>query len=87
MLKSGGLPKLPLPPLEQTMEKYLIAMQPLTTPQQLDRLKNLVKSFSSSTAIGPRLQLYLEEQREQKDNWVSCIIILIAHTHTYNSHS
>uniref|UniRef100_A0AAU6PBV7 Choline O-acetyltransferase n=1 Tax=Protohermes xanthodes TaxID=1452977 RepID=A0AAU6PBV7_9NEOP len=51
------------------MERYLIAMQPLVTTSQLERTRAIVKAFSAPGAHGTRLQLYLNEQRELKDNW------------------
>lgn len=64
-----ALPKVPVPPLEQTMADYLRALQPIVTPQQFERVEKIVKQFSAQP--GPKLHEYLVEKREAEDNWVS----------------
>uniref|UniRef100_A0A182S9A5 Choline O-acetyltransferase n=1 Tax=Anopheles maculatus TaxID=74869 RepID=A0A182S9A5_9DIPT len=61
------LPKVPVPTVEQTMAEYLRVLQPIVTPQQLDRTKSIIKQFSAT--IGPGLQEYLLARRETEDNW------------------
>lgn len=63
------LPKVPVPPLEQTMTEYLRALQPIVTSQQYEKTEKIVKQFM--IAPGPRLNQYLLEKRELEDNWVS----------------
>lgn len=64
-----ALPKVPVPPLEQTMADYLKALHPITTPQQFEKAEKIIKQFSVSP--GPKLHEYLVEKREAEDNWVS----------------
>ncbi|KAL7729126.1 hypothetical protein ACLKA6_009597 [Drosophila palustris] len=69
------LPKVPVPPLEQTMADYVLALEPITTPSQLERTKGIIKQFSSPQGLGPRLHQYLLDKRESEDNWVSILLI------------
>jgi choline O-acetyltransferase len=64
-----ALPKVPVPPLEQTMAEYLRAIKPITTAQQYDKTEKIVKQFSVNP--GPKIYEYLVEKREAEDNWVS----------------
>ncbi|KAH8402760.1 hypothetical protein KR215_009885, partial [Drosophila sulfurigaster] len=63
------LPKVPVPPLEQTMADYVLALEPITTPAQLERTKGIIKQFSAPQGLGPRLHQYLLDKREAEDNW------------------
>lgn len=64
-----ALPKVPVPPLEQTMSEYLRVLKPIVTAQQYDRAEKIVKQFSVSP--GPKLHQYLVDKRDADDNWVS----------------
>lgn len=57
----ASLPKLPVPELKDTMERYLVAIEPLVTPQQLQKTKQVVADFQSNQAWGPYLQGQLKE--------------------------
>lgn len=57
----ASLPKLPVPELKDTMERYLVAIEPLVTPQQLQKTKQVVADFQSNQAWGPYLQDQLKE--------------------------
>ncbi|KAH8312238.1 hypothetical protein KR044_009947, partial [Drosophila immigrans] len=63
------LPKVPVPPLEQTMADYVLALEPITTSAQLERTKGIIKQFSAPQGLGPRLHQYLLDKREAEDNW------------------
>ncbi|KAH8359409.1 hypothetical protein KR093_006523, partial [Drosophila rubida] len=63
------LPKVPVPPLEQTMADYVLALEPITTAAQLERTKGIIKQFSAPQGLGPRLHQYLVDKREAEDNW------------------
>ncbi len=39
------IPRLPIPALEETCRKYLIQVQPLLTPAELEYTKGAVKEF------------------------------------------
>ncbi|CAG0914256.1 unnamed protein product [Notodromas monacha] len=63
------LPKLPLPALGQTLDRYLAAVQALVSPSQFQRTKRLVEQFSSGSDLGPRIQKELTRKRDKEDNW------------------
>ncbi|XP_034127226.1 choline O-acetyltransferase [Drosophila guanche] len=63
------LPKIPVPPLEETMADYVRALEPITTPAQLERTKELIRQFTAPQALGERLHQYLLDKREVEDNW------------------
>lgn len=65
------LPKLPIPPLENTLRKYEKTLKPLLNEQEQDRIREIIKEFGKPNGHGSKLQLYLENRREQLDNWVS----------------
>lgn len=65
------LPKVPVPALDETMADYIRALEPITTPAQLERTKELIRQFSAPQGIGARLHQYLLDKREAEDNWVS----------------
>ncbi|KPI85728.1 carnitine palmitoyltransferase-like protein [Leptomonas seymouri] len=49
-----SLPKLPLPSLNDTLQRYLVAVQPLCTPRQQEETARVVKVFKEKE--GPHLQ-------------------------------
>ncbi|KAK3925823.1 Choline O-acetyltransferase [Frankliniella fusca] len=63
------LPKLPLPPLQQTVDRYLDAVRPLVPPAAFERTRNIAKAFAAPAGPGPRLQRALEKRRECTANW------------------
>lgn len=63
-----ALPKVPVPPLEQTMAEYLRVLQPITTAQQYEKAEKIIKQFLVQP--GPKLYQYLVDKREADDNWV-----------------
>lgn len=68
-MQQPDLPKLPVPELDKTMERYLQAIQPILTTTQFENVKNLAKSFEEID--GPELQHELYERRMKMKNWVS----------------
>jgi pyrroloquinoline quinone (PQQ) biosynthesis protein C len=70
-LQEAPLPKLPVPSLEQTMDKYEYTMRPLLNTEEQRKLKHLIEKFSGPGCLGRQLQLYLLDRQEKMDNWVS----------------
>lgn len=65
------LPRLPVPALEDTLEKYLKTVKPLVTDEEFAVTEEIVKKFSAPDAIGATLQKKLLERARNTENWLS----------------
>ncbi|NP_001124191.1 choline O-acetyltransferase isoform X1 [Danio rerio] len=65
-----ALPKLPIPPLKQTLDMYLTCMGHLVPEDQFRKTKAVVEKFGAPGGVGETLQKKLLERSEQKANWV-----------------
>lgn len=65
-----ALPRLPVPDLERTVNKYLATLQPLLTNSQLEYTKSLVQTFVAPDGPGPKVQAQLLYRQQRMDNWV-----------------
>ncbi|XP_043939347.1 carnitine O-palmitoyltransferase 1, brain isoform isoform X2 [Protopterus annectens] len=65
----ASLPRLPVPAVKDTMQRYLESVQPLTDDQQFKRMSALAKDFELNLA--PRLQRYLKVKSWWSSNYVS----------------
>ncbi|KAM4030342.1 choline O-acetyltransferase [Anomaloglossus baeobatrachus] len=68
--EAEGLPKLPVPPLQQTMDLYLKCMKHLVSEEQYKKSKGVVDRFMMPGGTGEMLQQKLEEHREKTENWI-----------------
>ncbi|CAG5122644.1 unnamed protein product [Candidula unifasciata] len=64
-----SLPKLPVPPLEQTLKKYLDTCRPLLDDEQYKRTQEVVARFKQGE--GPVLHKLLEQRAQSTVNWLS----------------
>lgn len=69
MLKyQSSLPKLPVPPLHQSLQKYLKAVRPIVNDEEFEKTSKAVEEFGNGTGL--QLQKVLEERAKTQENWV-----------------
>jgi len=64
-----GLPKLPIPALEETCARYLEAVAPLLSAAELEQTRRAVAQFSTGDA--PALQRALHEYAQDKPSYIA----------------
>uniref|UniRef100_A0A452GP33 Choline/carnitine acyltransferase domain-containing protein n=1 Tax=Gopherus agassizii TaxID=38772 RepID=A0A452GP33_9SAUR len=70
LASSFPLPRQPVPPLAQTLERYLRSLEVLVTPEELEETRQLVQEFGAPGGEGERLQAQLERRAARMENWV-----------------
>ncbi|CAL7935981.1 unnamed protein product [Xylocopa violacea] len=74
--KETTLPKLPVPDLESTLQKYLAQVE-VVAPNCLPKTRSLVRAFLAGP--GPKLQQRLLERRQKVPNWIMSLARLLRH--------
>ena len=70
LLNKLSLPKLPIPDLNLTLEKYLRCVKPILSDENYARTEHIVNEFSKIGGVGQNLQNILFKLAEEKENWV-----------------
>lgn len=65
----GSLPRLPVPSVHNTMERYLRSVRPLLNDEDYTRMEKLANEFENT--IGKKLQRYLQLKSWWSTNYVS----------------
>ena len=64
------MPKLPVPDLKLTLQKYLRCVMPIVSEDAYKKTEVIVNKFSEPGGIGEQLQKILLDEAQTKDNWV-----------------
>nr|XP_006818458.1 PREDICTED: carnitine O-acetyltransferase-like [Saccoglossus kowalevskii] len=67
----SSLPKLPVPQFQKTLQKYLLAVQPLLTEEEFQHTKQIVEEFGKPGGQGEELQMKLVQRSQKYENWLS----------------
>lgn len=62
------LPSLPLPELQDTMERYYASLVPFGTPEELAQSRKIIEEFKNG--IGVKLHAVLKERAANMKNWL-----------------
>ena len=65
------LPPLPVPPLRETLARYVESIAPLVSPPELAKTGGAVAELLKPGGLGEQLQAGLEVRAEMRDNWLS----------------
>lgn len=66
-----SVPPQSVPPLEQTLQRYLRALQPLLPADELEHTRGIVQKFGSPGGLGEKLQKELKRRAKHSHNWIS----------------
>lgn len=77
-------PNLPLPKLNDTMERYYESLKPFGTPDELANSRKIIDNFQNG--IGKELHAILEKRAKTHKNWVSFLLLFFI-THNSYIHS
>ncbi|KAJ8334963.1 hypothetical protein SKAU_G00406020 [Synaphobranchus kaupii] len=69
--RSLSVPAQPVPPLAQTLQGYLRALEPLLPADELEHTREVVRKFGAEGGLGEKLQRGLEKRARHSHNWIS----------------
>ncbi|XP_073700682.1 carnitine O-acetyltransferase b [Garra rufa] len=64
-------PPQPVPPLGQTLQRYLTALEPLLPADEIEHTRKIVQKFGSPGGLGEKLQRELIKRAKHSHNWIS----------------
>jgi len=64
-----------VPPLAQTLQRYLRALEPLLPPDELEHTHRIVQKFGCSGGLGEKLQRELIKRAKHSHNWVRIALV------------
>ncbi|PSN55812.1 hypothetical protein C0J52_02486 [Blattella germanica] len=67
----ASLPRLPIPELEKTCDRYLAALQPILSPQEYSRTQAIVSEFRNGDGVQLQKQLKDWDKRNKHTNYIS----------------
>uniref|UniRef100_A0A3Q3WW76 Choline/carnitine acyltransferase domain-containing protein n=1 Tax=Mola mola TaxID=94237 RepID=A0A3Q3WW76_MOLML len=67
----SSVPAQPVPPLAQTLQGYLRALEPLLPAEELSHTRRMVQEFGRPGGLGAQLQGGLERRARHTRNWIS----------------
>ena len=73
LTKQASLPRLPVPALDASIQRYLNAVKPLVDDDEFESTRKIATDFVKTNGIGERLQKLLVEKSKTTDNWVQIL--------------
>ncbi|XP_048058139.1 carnitine O-acetyltransferase b isoform X2 [Megalobrama amblycephala] len=67
----SAVPPQPVPPLGQTLQRYLRALEPLLPADELEHTRRIVQKFGCTGGLGEKLQRELIKRAKHSHNWIS----------------
>ncbi|XP_071802328.1 carnitine O-acetyltransferase-like isoform X1 [Asterias amurensis] len=67
----NSLANLPVPPLQQTLYKYLLALKPILSTEDYEATQAIVSEFGKPGGYGEKLQMGLILRSQKMENWLS----------------
>ena len=64
------VPPLPLPDIDQTLDRYLDALKAVIPEPELEQTREMVQEFRSDVDLKQRVDAALIDRSKQMENWV-----------------